>query len=46
MFNTKLAVPLVAGVPVIVYVKLPLPFAKAPACKVAVKPATPSEVTT
>ena len=44
MFNAKLAVPLVAGVPVIVYVKLPAPLAKLPAAKVAVKPVTPVDV--
>jgi 1-acyl-sn-glycerol-3-phosphate acyltransferase len=41
----KLAVPLVAGVPVIVYDKLPAPLAKLPAAKVAVKPVTPVDVT-
>ena len=46
MLKAKLAVPLVAGVPVIVYVKLPLPLAKVPACNVAVKPVIPVEVTT
>ena len=43
--NAKLAVPLVAGVPVIVYDKLPAPLAKLPAAKVAVKPVTPVDVT-
>ena len=40
----KLAVPLVVGVPVMVYVKVPLPLAKVPEAKVAVKPVTPVEV--
>ncbi len=40
----KLAVPIVAGVPVIVYVKLPAPLSKVPAARVAVKPVTPVEV--
>ncbi len=40
----KLAVPLVAGVPVIVYVKLPAPLSKVPAVKFAVKPVTPEDV--
>ena len=39
----KLAVPLEAGVPVMVYVTLPLPLAKVPALKVAVSPVTPVE---
>jgi hypothetical protein len=43
-FNAKLAVPLVAGVPVIVYVKLPAPLSKEPAASVAVKPVTPVDV--
>ena len=40
-FNAKLAVPLDAGVPVIVYVKLPAPLSKVPPDKEAVKPVTP-----
>ena len=44
MLRAKLAVPLVAGVPVIVYVKLPTPLAKLPAVKEAVKPVTPVDV--
>ena len=43
-FNAKLAVPLEAGVPVIVYVKLPAPLSKVPAAKLAVKPVTPVDV--
>ena len=43
MLNAKLAIPLVAGVPVIVYVKLPAPLSKVPAAKEAVKPVTPVE---
>ena len=45
MLSAKLAVPVVAGVPVMVYVKLPAPIAKLPAAKVAVRPVTPVEVT-
>ena len=45
MFKAKLAVPAALGVPVIVYVKLPAPFANEPATKVAVKPVTPVELT-
>ena len=45
MLNAKLAVPLVVGVPVMVYVKLPTPIAKLPAAKVAIKPVTPVDVT-
>ena len=41
----KLAVPLVVGVPVIVYVNEPAPFAKIPKESVAVKPVTPVEET-
>jgi hypothetical protein len=41
----KVAVPLPAGVPVMVYVTLPLPLAKVPALKVAVSPVTPVEET-
>ena len=39
----KLAVPLVVGVPVIVYVNEPAPLASVPAERVAVKPTTPVE---
>ena len=45
MLSAKLAVPLVAAVPVMVYVKLPAPIAKLPAAKVAVNPVTPVEFT-
>jgi hypothetical protein len=41
----KLAVPLVVGVPVIVYVNEPAPLASVPAASVAVKPTTPVEET-
>jgi hypothetical protein len=41
----KLAVPLVVGVPVIVYVNEPAPLASEPASRVAVKPTTPEEDT-
>jgi hypothetical protein len=41
----KVAVPLLAGVPVIVYVTLLLPLARVPAPKVAVSPVTPVEET-
>ena len=41
----KLAVPALAGVPVMVYVTLPLPLAKVPAAKEAVRPVTPVEAT-
>ena len=44
MFNAKLAVPALAGVPVMVMVKFPEPFAKVPAAHVAVSPVTPVEV--
>ena len=44
MLSAKLAVPLVAGVPVMVNVKLPAPVAKVPAAHVAVRPVTPVEV--
>ena len=37
----KLAVPLVVGVPVIVYVNEPAPLANVPAARVAVRPVTP-----
>jgi hypothetical protein len=43
-FNAKLAVPLDAGVPVIVYVKLPAPLSNVPADRVAVRPVTPVDV--
>ena len=43
--KAKLAVPLVAGVPVMVYVRLPAPLASVPTAKVAVKPVTPEELT-
>lgn len=39
----KSAVPEEAGVPVMVYVRLPAPLASVPACKVAVSPVTPVE---
>ena len=45
MLSAKLAVPPLAGVPVIVYVKLPAPLAKLPDVNVAVSPVTPVEVT-
>ena len=44
ILRAKLAVPFKAGVPVIVYVKLPAPLSKVPAASVAVKPVTPVEV--
>ncbi len=44
ILNAKLAVPLEAGVPVMVYVKLPAPLSKVPAAKEAVKPVTPVDV--
>ena len=44
ILSAKLAVPLEAGVPVIVKVKLPAPLAKVPAAHVAVSPVTPVEV--
>ncbi len=44
MLSAKLAVPLEAGVPVMVYVKLPAPLSKVPAAKEAVKPVTPVDV--
>ena len=40
----KVAVPLVVGVPVIVYVNEPAPLASVPAERVAVKPTTPVEL--
>jgi hypothetical protein len=45
MLKAKLAVPLVAGVPVMVKIKLPAPVAKVPAAHVAVRPITPVDVT-
>ena len=44
MFKAKLAVPALAGVPVMVKVKLPAPVAKVPAAHVAVRPVTPVDV--
>ncbi len=44
ILSAKLAVPLDAGVPVIVKVKLPAPLAKVPAAHVAVRPVTPVDV--
>ena len=44
MLKAKLAVPVEAGVPVIVYVKLPAPLSNVPAASVAVKPVTPVDV--
>ncbi len=43
--SVKLAVPDPDGVPVIVYVTLPLPLTKVPAASVAVRPVTPVELT-
>jgi hypothetical protein len=43
ILRLKLAVPLALGVPVMVYVKLPIPVAKLPAVRVAVRPVTPVE---
>ncbi len=45
ILNAKLAVPLIVGVPVMIYAKLPAPLAKLPAARVAVKPVTPVDVT-
>jgi hypothetical protein len=45
IFKAKLAVPLLPGVPVIVYERLPAPEPNDPAAKVAVNPVTPVEVT-
>jgi len=45
MLIAKLAVPVLHGVPVIVYVNVPLPLAKVPRLKAAVKPVTPVEFT-
>ena len=44
MLNEKLAVPLVVGVPVNVYVNEPAPLSKVPAVRVAVNPVTPVDV--
>ena len=44
ILKAKLAVPLDAGVPVMVKVKLPAPLDKVPAAHVAVRPVTPVEV--
>ena len=44
MFKAKLAVPALAGVPVIEKVKFPEPFANVPAAHVAVRPVTPVDV--
>jgi hypothetical protein len=43
MFNAKLAVPVEAGVPEIVMIRLPDPLANVPALMVAVSPVTPVE---
>jgi hypothetical protein len=45
MERAKLAVPTPDGVPVIVYSKVPAPFAKVLPLKLAVKPVTPVEFT-
>ena len=37
----KLAVPAAVGVPEMLYVMFPFPFAKFPGCKIAVNPVTP-----
>ena len=44
IFIAKLAVPLDAGVPVIVYTTFPFPEAKVPEVRVAVRPETPVDV--
>ena len=44
IFKAKLAIPELAGVPVKVKVKLPVPVAKVPAAHVAVRPVTPVDV--
>ncbi len=44
MLIAKLAVPLDAGVPVMVNVKLPAPLSRVPAAIVAVSPVTPVDV--
>ena len=43
--SAKIAVPLMLGVPVIVYTTLPAPVANVPPASVAVKPVTPVELT-
>jgi hypothetical protein len=45
ILSAKLAVPLEAGVPLILNVNEPAPLSKVPAAKVAVKPVTPVDVT-
>jgi hypothetical protein len=45
IFMAKVAVPTPEGVPVMEYVKLPVPTANTPGSKVAVKPVTPVEAT-
>jgi hypothetical protein len=45
ILNAKLAVPLPEGVPVMVYIKEPLPLIKVPEANVAVNPVTPVEFT-
>jgi hypothetical protein len=42
--RAKVALPVVDGVPVIVYVKVPLPLTKFPGARVAVRPVTPAEL--
>ena len=44
MLTAKLAMPILAGVPVIAKVKLPVPLRKVPAAIVAVNPVTPVDV--
>ena len=45
MLRAKLAVPLVAGVPEMIKIKVPAPLSKVPAANVAVSPVTPVDVT-
>jgi hypothetical protein len=45
MLMAKLSVPVVEGVPVMLYVTLPVPLTKLPAANVAVRPVTPVEAT-
>jgi hypothetical protein len=45
IFNAKFAIPVVSGVPEMVYVRVPAPLAKIPADSVAVKPVTPVDDT-
>ena len=45
MLIAKLAIPLAAGVPEIIYVIEPAPVVNVPADKVAVNPVTPVDVT-